>query len=608
MLITKKLTSTILFLICLIPAYSQTANDDIALANEYYFNGELEKAKVIYEDLIKKPQNIPLVHNNYYNLLLNTAAYTEAEKYIQRLLKKYPDHIPYQIDMGRIYVRKNDKAAEETYFNNLIEKNKTDQNKLRITAQYLINNQLMEYAVKAYQLGRRHSKDPLAFALELANTYRIINKRDQMIQEYLNFSQQNPSHVNYVKNVLQNILTEEGDLTSLESLLIEKVQNEPDNEIYSELLIWVNLQQKNFYGAFIQARAYDKRKKSNGSEVMDVGIITLKNKDYNTAIKIFEYIIEEYPKTINYPMAKNYIIKSREELIKNIFPIEKSEIRNLIADYQYLIDEIGVNNTTLEAMRSKAMLHAFYLDEFDSAIAILEKILQVPRINSNLRSQCKIDLGDIYLLTDQPWESTLLYSQVEKSQKETPIGYEAKLKNAKLSFYKGEFELAQEHLDILKLATTREIANDAMSLSLLIQDNSMMDSTYAALQDYASIELLLFRNKKDTALDSLQWMLKEYSGHSITDEVFWLIGKIYMELGEFDLSLSYLNKIVNEYQHDILSDDAYFMIGKIYEEQLKDKTKAMEIYQDFLKRYPGSLFTSEARKRFRNLRGDFLNP
>ena len=47
----------------------------------------------------------------------------------------------------------------------------------------------------------------------------------------------------------------------------------------------------------------------------------------------------------------------------------------------------------------------------------------------------------------------------EKIQKENPVGYEAKLKNAKLSYYKGNFSLAQSHLDILKEATTRERGN-----------------------------------------------------------------------------------------------------------------------------------------------------
>ena len=574
-------------------------NTDIALANEYYQNDELEKAQILYEKLIKNKKNIPLVHSNYFNLLLNTNQFKEAEKYIKELIKDETNRMIYQIDLGRIYARQNDKEKEQEYFNEVIQQVKNNPTLIRITAQYLVNNQLTEYAVKAYSLGRKESGNPYDFSLELANAYRLLNNYDQMINEYINFAHQNPSNLKYVKNVFQNILTEEEDLTSLETYLIDKVQSNPNDRIFSELLIWVNLQQKNFYGAYIQARAIDKRQGTNGAETMDVGIIALKNNDYSMAIKIFNYIIEEYPSSINYPLAKTYIIKAREELIKNTYPIDQNEIKNLIHDYATLIHEFGINNTTLEALRSTALLHAFYLDEYDSAISILERIVEVPRISATLKSKCKLDLGDIYLLIDKPWESTLLYSQVEKSMKETPVGYEAKLKNAKLNFYKGEFSLAQEHLDILKLATTREIANDAMSLSLLIQDNSVFDSTQQALKEYAAAELLLFRHRKNEALDSLKIMIDKYSGHNIQDEVLFLMAKVYMEMGEFQSSIEALNKVVNEYRKDILSDDAYFLMGKIYEEQLNDDDKAMEIYQDFLKQYPGSLFTAEARKRFR---------
>jgi len=76
------------------------------------------------------------------------------------------------------------------------------------------------------------------------------------------------------------------------------------------------------------------------------------------------------------------------------------------------------------------------------------------------------------MLKEEPWEATLLYSQVEKNQRDAPLGYEAKLRNAKLSYYKGEFRLAQEHLDILKQATTRENCNDAMDLSMRIKENT----------------------------------------------------------------------------------------------------------------------------------------
>jgi TolA-binding protein len=78
-----------------------------------------------------------------------------------------------------------------------------------------------------------------------------------------------------------------------------------------------------------------------------------------------------------------------------------------------------------------------------------------------------------------------------------------------------------------------------------------------------------------------------------------------MKMGDFDTSLGLLQNILDQYPDDILADDAYFLQGEIYERHLKNLTKAMEIYREFLTRYPGSVYAAEARKRFRLLRGDF---
>lgn len=595
-----------LFLATVVNSAGQNFND-IAIANEYYKSSDFDKARILYEDLAKDPANIPLIHNNYYNMLLNLGAFDEAENYIVKLTRRFPNDLMYKVDQGRLYCRKNDKQKETQYFTQLINDYKRDPNRIRILAQFMFSGQLPEYAIMAYKAGRKESSDPLLFSLELANAYRYTNNKQMMIDEYINFAQQNPGNIAYVQNVLQSSLTEPDDLLKFESYLIEKVQTSPDNRIFNELLIWTYIQQKNFYGAFIQARAVDKRLKYSGSLLLDVGLISLENQDYENAIRIFQYIVKEYPKTINYGISKSLIIKSREELIKHTYPVDLNEIRKLALDYEQLVEELGLNNHSVEALRSKALLHAFYLDEFDTAIQILEDLVKINGVNSMFKAKCKLDLGDIYLFIDQPWESTLLYSQVEKSHKETTIGYEAKLKNAKLNFYKGEFALAQEHLDILKEATSREIANDAMAMSLLIQDNSVMDTTGAALRDYASIELMLFRNKKNEAIDSLTRMLWQYEGHRIIDEVLLLRAKTYIELGKFSEAANDLERIVKSYGFDINGDDAYYQLGKLYEEHMSDREKAMEIYQDFLKKYPGSLYVADVRNSFRKLRGDFTN-
>jgi outer membrane protein assembly factor BamD (BamD/ComL family) len=580
----------------------------VELANEYYYSGEIEKAKSLFEELSKQKRSIPLIHTNYLRLMIEDHDFNGADKYLRRVLKQYPENLYYQIDYGLLLASSGKESASEKVFDEVIREVRTDQQKIRIAAQYFVNKDLSDYAIKLFQEGRKYINNPYFYSLDLANIYRRNNQKEKMVREYLNFVEQNPANLSYVKRILQSLLTEE-DLISLETILYEYVQRYPEKVFYSDLLIWVNLQQKNFYGAFIQARAYDKRFSTEGKSVIDIGFIAFDNEDYRNASKIFEYIVNTYPQNSNryYVLARRYNIMAKEEIVKNKFPVDRRAIQNLIVEYDHLIDETGINTATLEGLRSQALLYAFYLNDWEKAISILNQVIENPRAGNDLVSRSKLDLGDIYLLIGQSWESTLLYSQVEKTNKEEELGYEAKLRNAKLSYFKGEFELAEAHLDVLKLATSREIANDAMALSLLIKDNTVLDSTYDAMSDYASVELLLFQNKEDSAMLLLDHMLEAYSGHSLEDEILWLKADILLKKGSFDASIQLLEKIHIEHSYDILGDDAYFLMGSIYEEQLEQLEVAQEIYRDFLTRFPGSKYTAEARKRFRNLRGDFIN-
>ena len=65
--------------------------------------------------------------------------------------------------------------------------------------------------------------------------------------------------------------------------------------------------------------------------------------------------------------------------------------------------------------------------------------------------------------------------------------------------------------------------------------------------------------------------------------------------------------ILEYYPDDLYGDDAQFKLAELYEYNIKDKEKAKVAYQDVLTKYPGSIYTVEARKRFRQLRGDNLN-
>ncbi|SNS46274.1 Tetratricopeptide repeat-containing protein [Ekhidna lutea] len=583
------------------------SHDQIQIANEYYQQGDLEKARMLYEDLSDNPYNLQLIAGNYLTLLKATGDFDVAEKFLQRSIKTFPSNMQFKANLAAVYNESGNTEKLNSYIKDLTKESKSNPFQLSILAQYFANEQLYEESIRFFKESREARNNPTVHALELASIYRMVNDKASMIEEYLNYASDSPNRLSYIKNLLQNFIQQEEDLNELENTLIRKMQEEPDDTKFAELLLWVELQRKNFYGAFIQARAIDKRNQRPGDRSMDIGRIAMENNSYDDAEEIFEYVARQYPNSRNYQFARKLWMDSKEQKIKNTYPINKLEIRELANQYQALYDELYPSQTAFDALRSKALLHAFYLDEIDFAAQLLNKLVTDPRAGRQLLSQSKLDLGDIYLLRGEPWEATLLYSQVEKAYKSHQLGYDAKLRNARLHYFTGNFALAKGHLDILKKNTTREISNDAISLGMLITDNTALDTTDAVMQEFANIELLIFQNKKAEANQRLSVMLEQYMHHSITDEIFWLKSKLELENGNTISAIEYLDKILASYAYDILADDAAFKKAEIVEQQLKDVEQAKSLYQQFLVEYPGSMYSAEARKRFRQLRGDFVN-
>ena len=221
------------------------------------------------------------------------------------------------------------------------------------------------------------------------------------------------------------------------------------------------------------------------------------------------------------------------------------------------------------------------------------------------------------------WEATLHYSQVEKDLPNDVIGQTAKFNNAKLSFYIGEFEWAKSQLDVLRAATSKLIANDAMYFSLLISDNEAEEEDtgdeegeYSGLfsngstdnlplRYYAKADFLIFQNKDDEAVKMLDSVLIAEPYGKLSDDVYFQKAKIAIKQKDYLGAENLLQEILKNHSTELLGDDAAYLMAQLYDYYLKDSNKAMEYYQKVLKEYSDSLFTTDARKRYRELRGDF---
>lgn len=584
-------------------SYAQTDRD---LAVEYFSSGDCEKA-VFYGFKTLEQQFARDILARTTNCLIKEKQWAEAEYFFKRQLKKdETNQAYYQFQWGKTLAAQNKKAdAEKRY------KTTVDLLAFRpdLYAQFIEEFRRIsepEFAKRIVLVARERQKNANLFRLELAGIFRELNETEDMIRELLSYGSmiRNPE---IVQNMLQDFLKTEKEGEILEKVLYENIQKKPNEVFYNELLIWHQIQNKDFYKAFLQERSLDKRLKKNGARIVELSKIALQNEDYPNTLRMYDYLLKEYPNSELYPYARRMSIYVREEQTKRNYPVNLEEVRKLITDYEALLAEVGNDINALEALRNMAMLYAFYLGDRDKSIELLNRAIESGKSESLFTDRCKLDLGDIYILEDEPWEASLIYSQVEKSQKDNLLGYDAKLRNAKLYYYKGEFELAKSVLNVLKKATSREIANDASALSLLILDNTGLDSTEDAMRAYSSIELLLFQHQYAKALVSLDSLYDRYQDHSLADEILWLQASTYIKLDKNEEAEKRLQKIIETFHYDILADNAVYQLAQLYDTKLKRKEDAMRYYQMLMEKYPASIFVSEARKKYRQLRGDIVN-
>ncbi|GAB3913188.1 tetratricopeptide repeat protein [Mucilaginibacter boryungensis] len=580
-------------------------NTDLQLAQQFSANGEEPKALEIYRRLYK--QNADAYFPNYFNSLLNLKKLDEAESIAKKMVKKHPGDFQYAIALGKVYREEGHADKAENVYNDLLKNLPGDYNSIVSLATQFYQAENTDIAIRIFLQGRKNLHNEMAFAMELISLYRYKHEKAALINEYLNFLPRNPGYINAAENTMSAVLDGSADYDLLRTEILKRIQQDPQQFVYPELLTWQYLQQKDFEQALNQALALSRRRNDDGNSIFELCQTLTANGAYDEAIRGYEYLIGKGTKDQQmYVSAKVELINTKNlKITANKYT--QADLEGLEKDYLDLLTEFGRSASTAFAMQKLARLQAFKLHKFAEAQKLLEDIIKIPNLNTGMLLSCKLDLGDVYVMSNQPWEATLLYSQVEKANGDVTITQDAKLRNAKLAYYSGDFTWAKGQLDVLKAATTQLIANDALNLSLLIKDNLAEDSTGGALKMYARADLWIFKEQPEKAVMTLDSIDKKFPNNSLADDILMSKARILIQQKDYNGAIPLLKTIADEHKFDLWADDAVFMLGDIYENQLQDKEKAKTYYQKIITDYPGSLYINEARKRFRILRGDKLD-
>lgn len=600
-----------LLLCCLLFGVHATANaqlnSDIQLANHYYNNGELSKAKEYYEKLYKR-EPLKIYFERYYQCLIAENDLKNAEKLLKQQIQQSNGEVEYNVMLAQFYEDNQEQSKADKIYKSLVDNLSPNPTTIINLFNAFKSKGKNELAFATISKGRNLLKNSYPLHYQFAEYYGAMKESKKMIQEYLDLIDYSPNYKASIQNVLSRIIdfsdASSEEYIALKSDLLTRTQSKPNDLTMSEMVTWFFIQSKDFPTALIQEQSMDKRMDFKGRRVYELGVICVENNDYTTARKAFTYVKNLGESSPLYYQAENAMLNTRYKEIITARNLSADEIQETVSEYELTLNRIGKTYRSLPLIIELAHIQAFYNDNSGVAIELLENALNLERLTDIQKAEIKMKLGDIHVLHGDIWEASLYYMQVDKAFKFEPIGQEARFKNARIFYYDGEFNYAQSQLDVLKQGTSKLISNDAIQLSLLITDNFGLDSNYTAMFWFASADLLIEQHKYDQAFQLFDSIIEKFPYHSLGDEILMKKSQAMQNQGKWNEALSYLDELLKYYPNDILADDAWFIKGEIYQNHLFNNEKAMECYKEILFKHRGSLYTTEARKRFRELRGD----
>ncbi|OXB25390.1 hypothetical protein B0A80_00510 [Flavobacterium tructae] len=588
--------NSIIYIVLFWSAFAFSQNEQ--LAQYYYDKGDFEKAKISYEELLNSSPSNTQYFLRTIDCYQQLQQFETAQKVIQDRYNKYKQGV-FLVELGyNFQLQKND-AKAKSYYEQAIEKIKTNPNDVYGVGNSFEKKVLLEYALRAYQTAMSIQPN-YNFNFQIGMLYGQLGQTDQMIDLLLTESYKNPQNANLIQTQLSRFMNGETDNTAfkdaMRKALILRTQKDQD-VFWNHYLSWFYVQQKEFSKAFIQEKAIYKRDPESLSSIVNLGQFALNEEDIDTAEEIFNFILQTTKDRdlliqTNSSLMQIKIDKAQEK----DYPLINSELQQLLITYE-------ITPFTLSLQIIQAHFLAFNLKKTEEGKDIIKKALEL-NLNAYQQADAKMELADILLLEEKFNQALIYYSQIQLDLKNDVMAHEASLKAAKTSYYKGDFEWALKQFKELKAANTQLIANDALEYFLLINDNTVADSTQTALKQFAKGDFLMYQNKKQEAIAQFQGILKTFKGQEIEAVTMLRLGKIYESLKDYTSALAQYQQIIDHHGDGIYIDEALFFSAEIYNDELHNAEKAKPLYEKVIFNHQDSIYFVDARKKYRELRGD----
>lgn len=589
-------------LLCAVMPMSAGAQT-VADARKLVAEKEYKKAINIYSELYGiSPDS---VYSEYLNTLIAAKKCKGAEKLVEDKAAKFPPGVrkpEINLELGMVYDQCGNADKAKAQYDSVLGMLNGDDIFTNNVANAFVDAGKDDYAILAYERALQLLGNPPLYNRQLATLHAKMGNLDKAVDALLQGGPSGLMPADAAKELLLELLgNDENKLRTVQKALVRKINLEPGNNYYGEILTWIYTQRNDWDGALMQIEAIDERNNEPGRRVFEFARTAVAAKEYETANKAFDHVIEKGKDMPYYVMAKSEKLAAAFARLEGDHARKPEDVTALAALYDSFLVEFPKHYTQKTAS-DFATLNAVYGNNVKRAIQILTKAIEEPDTRRNMKGIFKLQLGDYYLLQGRQWDATLSYSQVEKEFKQDVMGEDARFRNARLAYYFGDFDLAQKLLSILKSGTSNLIANDAIDLSVVLTEN-IEDSVTTPLERFAYAGLLLFQNKDKEAEALVDSIGTAFPEHPLNDDLMMMRAAIAMKHHDYPKAIAHLKVVIDKYGKDVLGDDAVFKTAEIYYHELHQQAEAKNYYEQLIIDYPGSTYVQAARQKLAEING-----
>lgn len=591
----------------LLPAHAQTPDSTqlkrFQRADSYIRAGQFEKAIGLLESLYEEAPENPSFYRKLKEAYESVKRYDEALQLVEDRIGDSPTPALLSEKARLLYQKGEEEKADQTWDRTLaLAPNRAAT--YRTVYQTLIDIRRFRKAIEVMTEGREQLDRPNAFRTELAYLYGLDGQHGKAMEEYVALLADSPERVDFVRGRLQTFVEQDQGIEASIEVLQSAVEDAPLNRAYRELLAWLHMEQNDYAAAFDVYRAIDRLEEEQGQVLYQFARQAADAHEYAVATKAFEAILDRHADAAVAPRARKalgdmYRRWASSDAVSSTPGQDSVRYEQAMETYRTFLTTYSGHEAYPEVLLQLGALQLDVRRDLDEAQSTLEQVVS-NHSQSPAAERAQYHLGRIALFRDALDRARLLFSRLASEAENDDLADQARYELALLHFYRGEFDAAMTRVKATSANTAADVANDAIELKVLLQENRGPDSLDAALHRFAQARLYERQHRYDDAIASLDTLLQQHGSHPLGDDARFRQAHALLARGDTTAALDAFQAVTEQYPRSPFADRSLFQIGTLHESRGRPAA-AVEAYNQLLTDYPKSLLAAETRQRLRTV-------